>query len=251
MAASNAIRWGKGHTRGAVRCAGREAPTVVQRLACCLLPFVPRPLTRGPRPSITLVARLASAVSAGHASHRSPIAWAPRAEPPVPPPLSTRSDVYAMVGRPLLGLSVLGMPANPLYNQAKTSEPIGPLSASSRCSDVYAMGGRPLLALSVLGMPVNVLPPAVISAIVQGGADACRAAGIPLAGGCGLKIYDVRCKMVTCGQDTATYCATRGGRVPSSGSSAGWWVRAGLGGRMHMGFSSTHIAGGRAVRCQG
>ncbi|EFJ51589.1 hypothetical protein VOLCADRAFT_103479 [Volvox carteri f. nagariensis] len=49
--------------------------------------------------------------------------------------------------------------------------------------DVYAMGGRPLLALSVLGMPVNKLPAGVIRRIIQGGADVCRKAGIPLAGG--------------------------------------------------------------------
>ncbi|GLC55382.1 hypothetical protein PLESTB_000981400 [Pleodorina starrii] len=59
----------------------------------------------------------------------------------------------------------------------------GRVAAANSISDVYAMGGRPLLALSVLGMPVNKLPPAVISRIVAGGAEVCRQAGIPLAGG--------------------------------------------------------------------
>ncbi|KAG2424028.1 hypothetical protein HXX76_014852 [Chlamydomonas incerta] len=59
----------------------------------------------------------------------------------------------------------------------------GRVAAANAISDVYAMGGRPLLALSVLGMPINKLPAAVISEIVAGGADICRQAGIPLAGG--------------------------------------------------------------------
>ncbi|KAG2439800.1 hypothetical protein HYH02_010435 [Chlamydomonas schloesseri] len=59
----------------------------------------------------------------------------------------------------------------------------GRVAAANAISDVYAMGGRPLLALSVLGMPINKLPAAVISEIVAGGADVCRQAGIPLAGG--------------------------------------------------------------------
>ncbi|KAG2482329.1 hypothetical protein HYH03_018738 [Edaphochlamys debaryana] len=59
----------------------------------------------------------------------------------------------------------------------------GRVAAANAISDVYAMGGRPILALSVLGMPVEKLGAATISEIVAGGADMCRQAGIPLAGG--------------------------------------------------------------------
>ncbi|KXZ43738.1 hypothetical protein GPECTOR_81g186 [Gonium pectorale] len=59
----------------------------------------------------------------------------------------------------------------------------GRVAAANAISDVYAMGGRPLLALSVLGMPVDKLPSGVIRDIIAGGADICRQAGIPLAGG--------------------------------------------------------------------
>ncbi|GLI66209.1 hypothetical protein VaNZ11_009911 [Volvox africanus] len=59
----------------------------------------------------------------------------------------------------------------------------GRVAAANAISDVYAMGGKPLLALSVLGMPVNKLPAGVIRRIIAGGADVCRQAGIPLAGG--------------------------------------------------------------------
>jgi selenide,water dikinase len=59
----------------------------------------------------------------------------------------------------------------------------GRIAATNAISDVYAMGGRPILALALVGMPVNVLGPATIGRILEGGAAACRAAGIPVAGG--------------------------------------------------------------------
>ncbi|GFR51381.1 hypothetical protein Agub_g13810, partial [Astrephomene gubernaculifera] len=59
----------------------------------------------------------------------------------------------------------------------------GRVAAANAISDVYAMGGRPVLALSVLGAPVSVLPAEVIGAVLEGGAETCRRAGIPLAGG--------------------------------------------------------------------
>ncbi|WP_126978877.1 selenide, water dikinase SelD [Frigidibacter oleivorans] len=59
----------------------------------------------------------------------------------------------------------------------------GRIAATNAISDVYAMGGRPILALAIVGMPVNVLSEATIGAILAGGAAACAAAGIPVAGG--------------------------------------------------------------------
>jgi selenide,water dikinase len=59
----------------------------------------------------------------------------------------------------------------------------GRIAATNAISDVYAMGGAPIMALSILGMPINVLPGEVIERILDGGAAACRAAGIPIAGG--------------------------------------------------------------------
>lgn len=49
-------------------------------------------------------------------------------------------------------------------------------------SDVYAMGGDVLLALAIAGMPRD-LPPEIVGAIFQGGADTVAAAGGVLAGG--------------------------------------------------------------------
>ena len=59
----------------------------------------------------------------------------------------------------------------------------GQIAATNALSDVYAMGGKPIFALALVGMPVNVLSTRTIGRILQGGAAACTAAGIPVAGG--------------------------------------------------------------------
>jgi selenide,water dikinase len=58
----------------------------------------------------------------------------------------------------------------------------GAIAAANALSDVYAMGGRPILALAVAAFP-DTLDPAVITAILQGGADKVAEAGAALAGG--------------------------------------------------------------------
>ena len=59
----------------------------------------------------------------------------------------------------------------------------GQIAATNAISDVYAMGGRPIMALALVAMPIKVLSPATIGRILEGGAAACAAAGIPIAGG--------------------------------------------------------------------
>ncbi|WP_375690359.1 selenide, water dikinase SelD [Pseudooceanicola sp. LIPI14-2-Ac024] len=59
----------------------------------------------------------------------------------------------------------------------------GRIAATNAISDVYAMGATPIFALAVVGMPINVLSPGTIGKILEGGAAACREAGIPIAGG--------------------------------------------------------------------
>lgn len=59
----------------------------------------------------------------------------------------------------------------------------GRIAATNAISDVYAMGGRPIMALALVGMPINVLSRETIGRILEGGATACAAAGIPVAGG--------------------------------------------------------------------
>ena len=59
----------------------------------------------------------------------------------------------------------------------------GKIAATNAISDIYAMGGTPLFALALVGMPIKVLSNATIARILEGGAEACRSAGIPIAGG--------------------------------------------------------------------
>jgi selenide,water dikinase len=59
----------------------------------------------------------------------------------------------------------------------------GRIAATNAISDIYAMGGTPLMAIAILGWPVDKLPPEVAGRVVEGGRQACLAAGIPLAGG--------------------------------------------------------------------
>jgi selenide,water dikinase len=59
----------------------------------------------------------------------------------------------------------------------------GRIAATNAISDVYAMGGTPIMALAIVGMPIKVLSTQTIGLILAGGAEVCRVAGIPIAGG--------------------------------------------------------------------
>lgn len=58
----------------------------------------------------------------------------------------------------------------------------GAIAAANALSDVYAMGGAPFLALNVAALPPD-LPVELLTAILQGGADKAREAGVVIAGG--------------------------------------------------------------------
>lgn len=66
----------------------------------------------------------------------------------------------------------------------------GRIAATNALSDVYAMGATPIFALAVVGMPLDKLPPEVIGEILKGGADVCRDAGIPIAGGHSIDVLE-------------------------------------------------------------
>ncbi len=59
----------------------------------------------------------------------------------------------------------------------------GRIAATNALSDVYAMGATPIMAIAILGWPVNTLPVEVAAKVVDGGRQACKDAGIVLAGG--------------------------------------------------------------------
>ncbi len=58
----------------------------------------------------------------------------------------------------------------------------GAIAAANALSDIYAMGGTPIMALAIAAFPDN-LPPAILSSILQGGADKVAEAGAVVAGG--------------------------------------------------------------------
>ena len=59
----------------------------------------------------------------------------------------------------------------------------GKIAATNAISDIYAMGGKPLMAIAILGWPVNKISVEVANRVIEGGREACRMAGIALAGG--------------------------------------------------------------------
>jgi selenide,water dikinase len=59
----------------------------------------------------------------------------------------------------------------------------GRISATNALSDVYAVGGKPIMALAIAGFPVNDMTQDQIQQVLAGGAAACAAAGVPIAGG--------------------------------------------------------------------
>jgi selenide,water dikinase len=58
----------------------------------------------------------------------------------------------------------------------------GQIAAANAMSDIWAMGARPLFALNIVAFPKD-LPTSVLEAILAGGADKAREAGIPVLGG--------------------------------------------------------------------
>jgi selenide,water dikinase len=59
----------------------------------------------------------------------------------------------------------------------------GRIAAANAISDVYAMGGKPIMAIAILGWPINKIPEEIAQQVVDGGRQACKDAGIILAGG--------------------------------------------------------------------
>jgi selenide,water dikinase len=74
----------------------------------------------------------------------------------------------------------------------------GAIAAANSLSDVYAMGGRPFLALNITALPED-LPADIISAILRGGAEKAREAGVVIAGGHSVKDREPKYGLVVLG----------------------------------------------------
>lgn len=74
----------------------------------------------------------------------------------------------------------------------------GAIAAANSISDVYAMGGRPFLALNIAALPED-LPSSMVSAILRGGAEKAREAGVVVAGGHTVKDREPKFGLVVLG----------------------------------------------------
>lgn len=59
----------------------------------------------------------------------------------------------------------------------------GQVAAANALSDLYAMGAEPLFALNIVAFPAKKLPMEILAAILRGGAEKVREAGIEIVGG--------------------------------------------------------------------
>jgi selenide,water dikinase len=89
----------------------------------------------------------------------------------------------------------------------------GAIAAANSLSDIYAMGGQPFLALNVAALPPD-LPIEISAAILRGGAEKCREAGVVLAGGHTVQDKEPKYGLVALGFVHPEKMLTKGGARP-------------------------------------
>jgi selenide,water dikinase len=88
----------------------------------------------------------------------------------------------------------------------------GAIAAANALSDVYAMGARPFLALNIAALPPD-LPADIVGAILRGGVEKARQAGVVIAGGHTIQDKEPKYGLVVLGfVDPARMITKRGAR---------------------------------------
>ncbi len=68
----------------------------------------------------------------------------------------------------------------PIINDPHT---FGAIAAANALSDIYALGATPIFALNIVSFPIKSMPMEILGAILAGGAEKVREAGISIVGG--------------------------------------------------------------------
>lgn len=89
----------------------------------------------------------------------------------------------------------------------------GAIAAANALSDVYAMGGRPFMALNIAALPPD-LPDELTSAILRGGAETARQAGVVIAGGHTIQDKEPKYGLVVVGFAHPSRMLTKAGLHP-------------------------------------
>ncbi|MCB0661390.1 MAG: selenide, water dikinase SelD [Saprospiraceae bacterium] len=92
----------------------------------------------------------------------------------------------------------------------------GKIASVNAISDVYAMGGTPILAIAILGWPIDKLSAEVANHVVEGAREACREAGIPLAGGHSIDAPEPIFGLAVTGRVALEHLKQNGGAQPGS-----------------------------------
>ena len=86
----------------------------------------------------------------------------------------------------------------------------GAIAAANAISDIYAMGGKPFLALNLTSIPAD-MPSEIASAILRGGAEKSREAGVIVAGGHTMEDKEPKYGMVVLGTLSPSQMLIKGG----------------------------------------
>lgn len=90
----------------------------------------------------------------------------------------------------------------------------GQIAVANALSDVYTMGGKPLTALNIVCFPSKSLDISVLNAILRGGVDKMREAGVVLLGGHSVDDAELKYGLAVTGVIHPERLVTNSGAIP-------------------------------------